>query len=132
MSAFDVSGMRSLASDLGKVPARKTLEVRQTIVKGAVKIKDAMREDMAASESFGALARNIGFDLYVDRSGIRAEIGVASRTGGAGSSGLGFGANIAYFGGPRGGGGVTDPVKRLDEEAPEVARNLGDLLGDVF
>ena len=59
------------------------------------------------------------------------EVGPAKKSGG--SRGLGFGANIAYFGGARGGGGtVADPKTALDAEIPNFEAQLADILGGIL
>lgn len=132
MPAFDTSELRVLATDLGRVPGAKTLAVRDTIVKGATKIKDAMREDMEASKHFRGAARAITFDINTSRDGIVAEIGPKVGDGESGGhAGIAYGTG-AFAGGSRGGDSVQDPVKRLDQEAPIVSRELAKILGDVL
>ena len=128
--SFDTSELRSFAADLEKAPTTAIVKLKPVIKKAGMNIKKQMRAEMASSGSFGALARSINFDV-VD-GGLGVEVGPSKKSGG--SRGLGFGANIAYFGGANGGGGsVADPKGALDAEIPnfesEVDKILGDLLG---
>lgn len=127
---FDVSELRSFASTIDAASVKAAPAVRDVVVKGAVKIKDEMRRQMAASRSFGALSRSINFDVIQDRDGVEAEIGPSKRSGAG--AGLGFGANIAYFGTSRGGGTVADPQQALDQEIPHYEQALAEALGDLL
>lgn len=107
----DASEVRAFAADLREVPARLIPRAAAAVKRGAVNIKDQLREEMSASRYFKGAARAITFDL--DRSGLEAEIGPESGPGSPGAL-----ANIAYFGGSTGGGTVPDPQGALDREAP--------------
>lgn len=124
--AFDTSELRALAADMSAVPARLNRHLFPVVKRGANNIRSDMRDAMAASKSFGEMERHITYDVERKPGAIEAEIGPKKTSGGA-SRGLGFGANIAYFGTPRGGGGtVEDPQKALDREAPKFEQALGD------
>lgn len=130
MSA-DASELRSFAADLGRSGAGVLGEVEKVVFKGAMNVRNGMRREMASSRSFGALAPSINFDMDVQPNGIEAEIGPAKRSGAA-SRGLGFGANIAYFGTSRGGGGTVNLMKPFDEEKPRFEKAIGDVIRDVL
>ena len=115
--------LRQFAADLGRAGFRATQGAQRAVKKGALGIKTQMQADAKGSASFGALARWITFDI--DMGGLSAEIGPAK--GGGGSGSIGWGANIAYFGGANGGGGtVADPRGALDAEVPKFEQALLD------
>lgn len=123
---FDTSELRALAADMTAVSSRLNRHLYPVVKRGANNIRTDMRAAMAASSSFGEMERHITYDVERKPGAIEAEIGPTIRTGGA-SRGLGFGANIAYFGTPRGGGGtVEDPQKALDREAPKFEQALAE------
>lgn len=110
-----MSDARSFVAEVDRSVAELPLHVAPVVEKGADNIMRQMRDEMRSSASFGALAGSIGYDIL--EGGLAAEIGPAS--GGSGAGGLGFGANIPYFGGSNGGGGtVADPIGALNAEAP--------------
>lgn len=103
---------------------RISTEVRQVVSKAALNIKNTMRADAEASAYF-QFAPRISYDLKGNASFSEAEIG--PEKGGAGSL-----ANIAYFGGRRGGGGtVRDPQQALNEEAPRFESALQSMIDRV-
>ena len=117
----DVSELRKLASDLSNAPKLVRSEARAVVAKGALNIKNQMRDEAANSRHF-RFAHTISYDLKVGGDTIEAEIG--PETGGVGSL-----AGFAYFGGVNGGGGtVPDPQGALDAEAPNVEKYLDALV----
>lgn len=125
--SIDASELRTLAADLGAAPAKAAPAVRAVVMKGAVNIKGAMREDMAASRHFKGVTRSIDFDVVAEPDGVSAEIGPKSGPGEPGNL-----ANIAYFGTSRGGGTVRDPQAALDEESPKFEKALADVLDGLI
>lgn len=95
---------------------------RAIVARGALNVKRTMQADLAGSQHFGQVARDVSYDTRVGTDWVEAEIGPTS--GGAGSL-----ANIAYFGTSRGGGTVRDPQEPLNEEAPGFEQALLDLIG---
>lgn len=124
-ASFDASEVRVLSADLRSAPTRAVLAARPVIFKGATKIKEQMRSEMAASTYFKGAAGAIDFDL--DAAGLTAEIGPKVGPGQRGGLG-GIAYGTAYFGGSRGGGTVPDPQGALDAEAPNVEKALADLM----
>ena len=126
MVTFDMSEVRELSADLRETPARVAREVPRVLEKGAVAIKEQMRSEIVQS-AVGrkrGVESSITYDLH--DGGYLAEIG--PRKGGPGSI-----ANIAYFGGSHGGGGsAPDPRGALEAEAPNVERELGDLVARIL
>lgn len=125
---FDASEVRQFAADLTRAGMKVAQGVPPIVVKAAVNIKKQLSAEMASSASFGALS-GMSFDLDPDRFG--AEIGPKKGSGGAAK--LGFGYNIAYFGGSNGGGGtVPDPSGALKAEVPNFIKALADLAEGSF
>ena len=135
--ASDFSELRKLATDLRNAGNVVRSEARAVISKGALNIKNQMREE-AQRQHWGRLVYTITYDIRggVGSDRVEAEIGPASR-------GQGPLAGIAYFGGagwtgrkkpgkgwqqgPGGGGTIPDPLGALEAEAPNVERYLTEL-----
>jgi hypothetical protein len=125
-----VSGddLRSLQQDLGNLGAEAAVMVRATLRRGAVKIKEGMNSDLGKSGSFKASAAgSVNFDETIAADGVTYEIGpdVASRSAAA----L---ANIAYFGGARGGGGTVDIEGPMRAEEPVIVEYLEQAVGRLL
>ena len=119
--AVDASELRALIADLREAPKLVRREARAVISKGALNIKNQMRDEVARSRHF-RFAHTVSYDIRVSGDTIEAEIG--PETGGVGSL-----AGFAYFGGVNGGGGtVPDPQGALDAEAPNVEKYLDALI----
>ena len=143
---FDTSELRALSADLTKAGTQIDGKVLPVLKMGAGKIKAQMRQEMAASKHFGQAAPTIGYDIHGgDFFGvgvIEAEIGPdktmvsgnagQDRYGNIGPATPGGIANLAYFGGSRGGGTVADPVGALNAEAPRFEAALLKILGDIL
>lgn len=118
---IDASEVRQFAVDLGDAAASIARRVRPVVSKGALKIRNQMREEASGSRHF-RIAPTISYDLNETADGVEAEIGPnrywrAARL-----------ANIAYFGGVHGGGGtIPDPEGALNAEIPYFEKALGDL-----
>lgn len=117
--------LRAFSADLRAAGSRVAGKVRPVVHKGAGKIKKQLRAEMGASTHFKGITPSVDYSM---RSGlgsgggfIEAEIG--PRKGKPGSL-----ANIAYFGGSRGGGTVADPKGALEAEAPHFEKALADVL----
>lgn len=123
---IDVSELRTLAADLGKVPNEVQKGIRPIVQRGAWNIKKTMQADMRSSVHFGQITPSISYDTKVDGDGVEAEIGPdKGRAGGA----L---ANIAIFGTSTGGGTVPDPQIALAAESDGFERALGALLDGLL
>lgn|SRR5574343_588381 len=136
---LDMSQVADLAYELRDLPKQVQREIPPVIEWGAVSIKEQLRAEMRASAHFGQAADAITYDLH--DGGFTAEIGPTK--GGAGSL-----ANIAYFGGgawsgrkrpgpgwqsgPGGGGTVPDPRGALEAEAPNVEREILNIVSRVL
>lgn len=123
--SVDVSELRTLATDLQRVPDKVQRGVRPVVSKGALNIKQQLAAEMGGSTHFGQIKRAISYDIKIDGGGVAAEIG--PRKGSPGSL-----ANIAYFGGAGGGGTVPDPSGALLAESDKFESALSELLGGVL
>jgi len=136
--SMDASELRTLGADLRAIPEQLNRHVVPVLKKGAQNIKEEMQAEMKASKTFAPLAGSITYDMKQNSFGgvgvYEVEIGPKKRSGGAGSQGLGFGANIAYFGSGHGQsrGSVKDPVEALNHETPKFEKAMGDLLKDLL
>jgi len=123
--AIDASELREFAADMRRYPEQLRRHIRPVVEKGAVKIKTQMREEMSRSRHFKGVTLSITYDLIDRVGGVEAEIGpLPGRPGSL--------ANIAYFGGSRGGGTVPDPRGALEAEVPAFERALGALMSEVL
>lgn len=126
-ASFDDSGIRELQKAIAEKVRATPKQVEAVVHRGSNNIKRQQQEEMRASKHFSAVAGAISYDL---RAGggfgggfVESEIGPVK--GAPGSL-----ANIAYFGGSRGGGTVPDPSVALEAEEPKFNRALEDLIGD--
>lgn len=117
----DTSELREFAADLASASLRSVFAVRPVVKKGALNIKNQLRKEMAASTHFKGVASAIGFDLL--DGGLTAEVGPSAEDGSPGNL-----ANIAYFGGSRGGGTVPDPKGALEAEVPKFEKAILDAM----
>lgn len=111
--SIDASAVFALSRDIAAAVARVPAEGRQIVSKGALNVKKQQQAEMAASTHFKGIARSITYDLSGGAAFCEAQIGPKSGAGSPGNL-----ANIAYFGGSRGGGTVPDPRVALEAEAP--------------
>jgi hypothetical protein len=119
---IDTSELRVLAVDLGNVPEEKRPEVRKVVSKGALNIKNHMRDDAKSNGHYKHFHRAISYDMLGD---LEAEIGPdKDKIQGA----LG---NILYYGTSK-----NSPVLNLfgpaERELPRFAKALGDLGEDIL
>ena len=123
---IEIQGARELMADLASLPTQAQREVPKVIERGALNIKNQMRSEIlqsAVGQKRG-VESSITYDLH--DGGYLAEIG--PRKGGPGSI-----ANIAYFGGAHGGGGsAPDPRGALEAEAPNVEREILQIVSRVL
>ena len=121
---LDMSEVRAAIADMSMIDERLNSWVVETVERGAVNIKNQMREDMQASRHFRGAARGISYDMKFGGFGgqgvVAAEIGPEKGT-------AGDLANIAYFGTSRGGGTVRNPEYALADEMPRFAKAMADI-----
>lgn len=123
--SIDASELRTLAADISKAGMKAIPKVEKVVSKGALNIKNGMRDEMSKSPSWRKVTPSISYDLTSRPNGVEAEIGPKH-------SGSGNLANIAYFGTSKGGGGTVDLMKPMDEEAPRFEKALGDVLDGLI
>lgn len=120
-----MSELLALGVDFGRLADAAVSRARPVIERAALNIKRQMSAEMAASQAFHGTARSVSYDMRSLAGGIKAEIGPDKNRRGS----L---ANVAYFGGSRGGGGtVPDPLLALLAEEPALLRYLGDVIEEV-
>ena len=123
---IDTSEVRALQADMTKVDSRLARHLRPVVSKGALNIKETLREEMSESsgggKGFAPVTRAISYDL--DDDGYGAVIG--PEKGAPGSL-----ANVAYFGTSRGGGTVADPEDALEQEADAFIEHLADMAEEL-
>lgn len=110
-----------LSADLRALPEHARSDARQVINRGAVNVKRQLVSEMQTSPSFRGVASAISFDMEERAGSVEAVIGPVK--GSPGSL-----ANIAYWGGSRGGGTVPEPMGALQAEVPTTAQYLLDLV----
>ena len=125
--SMDMSEVRTLATDLARIPDTVMKGLRPVVSKGALNIKTELQRDMRESPHFGQIAPAITYDLKVSGDGVEAEIGPSKGNHG------GSLANIAYFGSSHGGGAtVPDPAEALATEGDGFEQALSALLDGVL
>lgn len=124
---FDNSELEAFSAELGRTADEVRGAARGVVSERAEALTDRMRNDMAASASFGHLAGSISFDMLDD---LTAEIGPVKRYTGRREAPR-RGANIAYFGTWKGGGSV-DLDGAIDAERPQFEKAVLDAMRDLL
>ena len=124
--SIDAHEVRELAADFTRVPGELARHAIPVLSKGALNIKNQMRESFEASGNpgFRHVGRTVSYDLTTEGNELSAEIGPTKPEGAL--------ANVAIFGTPRGGGTVADPREALEAEAPRFEKALADLAEELF
>lgn len=110
---FDLTDVRTLSTDLGKIADSVVPEARKVIQRGALNIKKDMQREAQGVEHAPALPGDISYETHEQRGGIVAEIGPTR--GDVGSLAL------LYFGNSKAAPRLPDPVHALEREAPKTA-----------
>lgn len=119
---ISTEGVRELAADLNEVPAEKGPAFSRIVRRGALNIKDELRNDAKSSGSYRHFHRSISYDMVDDLS---AEIGPdKDRVQGA----LG---NILYFG-TSNNAPVLSLEAPLEHEQPRFEQALADEAEDIL
>lgn len=132
MNDFD-----KFAAELLAVGPKMVAGSRAVVQKGALNVKNDFNDSFRESSSFKGVAGSVNYDTKFTPSGVAAEIG-PDKDRYPGIPGPGRTrpaapiANIAVFGGARGGGTVPDPMKHLDTEAPKIEAAMSALLGKAL
>ena len=108
-----------------EVEARAPIaKAKGVLKKGAVNIKNQLQAEASRSTHF-KIAKAINFTIEENEKSVSAEIGPDKRYRVARI------ANIAYFGGARGGGrSLPDPRNALEKEAAGFEKWLAKIAGD--
>lgn len=114
--SIDASQVDKLAADLGQAGRKATLEATAVIAKGALNIKNGMKQDFTGHRFAPRIPAAINYDLR----GLSAEIGVDKR---GPQGGLG---NILAFGTSKN-AAVLDHTRALHAEAPNIEKYLGEI-----
>ena len=122
----DASELRNFAAELGRVEPKVERQVNSVMSKGALNIKNTLREDLRHSRHFKQIAPTISYDIEKSDGAIEAEIGPNKHYRAARL------ANIAYFGTSRGGGKTADFDNGLRKELPNLTEHLRRVMGDVL
>ena len=124
---IDASEVHAFAAELGRVAGKALPGLDAVLKKGAQQIKDDLVADAKGSRHFKQIAPTISYDREAGIGRIGYEIGPDKDRGGAAKL-----ANIAYFGGARGGGGTLDLDGPLRAEEPRLMSALDDYLGGLL
>lgn len=122
MADVDFSQVEKLAADLQAVPEETRPKFRAVVSKGALNVKNQMREEASGHPTYRHFPSSISYDMQGDYG---AEIGPdKSRVQGA----LG---NLLYFGTSKT-GGVLDINGPLNREAPRFTDAIADVAEDIL
>lgn len=125
---FDTSELDRLATELGQAPVEVAKGIAPVVRKGALNIKNQLRDEMGESTHFKQVVSSITYETHARGDGHEAEIGAVTQ-----GKVVGDLAHFAYFGGANGGGGtVKDPEGALKDEAPRFIEALEDLIRDAL
>ena len=127
MIDIDTSGFDDFAGDIRAAEAEIGAGIPKVLSKGALNVKNDWRDALKASTSFKGIAHSVSYDTRTGQGWTEAEIGPDNARYPAGNL-----ANIAHFGGARGGGTVADPQKFLDAEEPRLTKALDDLIAQAL
>lgn len=119
---FDMLELRKFAQDLA-VAASADLsgEVRKSMSKGALNIKNQLTQEASGHGTFPHFPRSISYDFLNTRGGVEVEIGPDK------ARPQGPLANILYFGTSKNGPVLPDPNIALEREVPNQERALREI-----
>lgn len=123
--SIDASEVTALAADMRMVDGRLARHIIPVVSKGALAIKNEIRDNFHASGNAGFryVGSTVSYDLTTSVSEISAEIGPTKPAGAL--------ANVAIFGTSRGGGTVPDLTGALANEAVPFGEALLDLAEEI-
>lgn len=125
MIFVDASDALRTAAQLAASPAAVRAGVTPVVSRGALNVKNDWNAAFSSSTHFrAATAGSVTYDVKPSLGGVEAEIGPDKDRHPRAAL-----ANIAHFGGARGGGGtVADPQTFADKEAPKFEAALGQII----
>lgn len=123
---LDMSEVTTLAADMRAVDGRLARHLVPVVSKGALNIKQEIRDSFRASSNKGIryVGSTVSYDLTTTTGEISAEIGPTKPAGSL--------ANIAIWGTSKGGGGVPDPSLALANEAIGLGKALADIAEEII
>lgn len=128
MIEIDASDFLKLADEIERNAAKLVAEITPSMERGAVKIKTAMRDELAGTKWFYGATPDVTYDRRKGVSSVEYEIGPRSEGQRPGDL-----AALAYFGGSNGGGGtLPDPRGHLDAEEAALVENVARVLGEIL
>lgn len=121
----DTSEVNRVIADIGRMPSRAVKEGRAVTEKGALNIKNQMRDESTGHPTFPAFPHSITYDIHYGVGSMEAEIGP--------DKDLPQGAlgNILYFG-TSNNGPVLDPESAMRAEEPRFVKALGLMADDLL
>lgn len=122
MADVDVSDLLDLARDFEGAVPKMTLGARKIVAKGAVKVKERLRDEAEGVRHAPALPSTITYDSTPD--GLSATVGPLR--GHAGSLAL------LYFGNSKTGPRLPDPMVAAVKESDVVEEYLGRLAEEIL
>jgi hypothetical protein len=124
---IDASELAAFGQELTQVAQTDALvdQIKKLLGKQALQIKNRWRADLRSTGGFAVVAPAITSDIEADDSHVEVEIGPDKGRGGS----L---ANIAMFGGSRGGGQAQPPEAHLAGVADQLEAALADMIGDML
>lgn len=125
MIEFDVTEIRQLEHDLGKIPGRMVPPMIAAVTKSSNSVRDAMRAEARGHAHFPHFPSSITAEVKVRVGQIEGEIGP--------DKGLTQGAlgNILYFGTSKN-GPVLNINAGIDAEAPAFEKAVAEAAGKLF
>lgn len=122
---IDAYEVAEFAAELRSIGPKTARAVPAIVAKGALNIKNEMRDDALRSRWF-KFARTIDYDTL--DGGMTAEIGPNKAIAPVAAL-----ANIGYFGGSNGGGGtIREPSGALENEVPRFLKAMGDAIEEAL
>lgn len=122
----DTSGLSDLAGDLAAATPKLAKDVRATMARGALNIKNALRDQATGHPSSVHFPASITYDSEVVTDGVAYEIG-PDKTRPQGALG-----NILYFGTAATPPILRDPGEALHDEVPSLVEHLTAAMVDAF
>lgn len=121
----DASEVNRVIADIGRMPGRAVKEGRAVTEKGALNIKNQMRDEATGHPTFPAFPHSWTYDMRYGVGKIEAEIGPDKNLP------QGALANLLYFGSSNN-GPVLDIESGLRAEAPRYEKALGLMADDLL
>lgn len=129
---LDLSELRALEVDLGRVPAAAEDQVRKVLQKAALNIKKDLQQEATETTYFPRVAASISYETYAEAGGWVAEIGPEIGNPKGHARAQGSLAWIAYEGTARTAPTFPDPSGALEREAEAFRSYLAEAVAGEF